>query len=220
MQGQQPEKTIGIQFITVRPIEQHECSKFTNLMQQHHYLGALPKIGETIWYIASLHDEWIALISFSSAALKCSARDQWIGWNFRHQYDRLHLITNNSRFLILPNWHRPNFASRILSLCQKRLPSDWIHTFHHPLLLVETFVDPSLFEGTVYKAANWKFLGYTKGFQRTKDHYKPNGKSKKMVFVYPLKTNAQAIMCYILPYNRLKEPFHCAVNEGRRKNIS
>ncbi|MDZ7581920.1 MAG: DUF4338 domain-containing protein [Deltaproteobacteria bacterium] len=91
-------------------------------MQQFHYLGALPKISETLWYVATWCDQWVALLSFSAAALKCKARDRWIGWDFRHQYDRLKLLTNNSRFLILPDWHVPNLASRILSLCQKRLP--------------------------------------------------------------------------------------------------
>ena len=90
-------------------------------MQLHHYLGALPKISETLWYAATLNSDWIALISFSAPALKCTPRDRWIGWNFRHQYDRLKLVTNNSRFLILPEWHVPNLASRILSLCRKRV---------------------------------------------------------------------------------------------------
>jgi hypothetical protein len=74
-------------------------------MQEHHYLGALPKISETLWYVATFGDQWVALLSFSAAALKCSPRDRWIGWDFRHQYDRLKLLTNNSRFLILPDWH-------------------------------------------------------------------------------------------------------------------
>ncbi len=69
-------------------------------MQTHHYLGALPKIGNTIWYIATHKNNWQALLIFSAAALKCGVRDQWIGWDFRHQYDRLNLIANNSRFLI------------------------------------------------------------------------------------------------------------------------
>ncbi len=114
MQSVETVKAVGTQGISVRHVEQRECADFKMLMQKHHYLGSLPKIGETIWYIATLHGEWIALLSFSTAALKCSARDQWIGWNFRHQYDRLHLITNNSRFLILPDWHLPNFASLLL----------------------------------------------------------------------------------------------------------
>ena len=40
--------------------------------------------------------------SFSAPACKCSARDAWIGRHYRHQYARLHLLANDSRFLILP----------------------------------------------------------------------------------------------------------------------
>ncbi len=116
-------------------------------MQEHHYLGRLPKISETLWYIALWRDQWVALLSFSAAAWKCAARDQWIGWSSRHQYDRLKLVANNSRFLILPDWHVPNLGSRILSLCQKRLPADWQDTFGHPVVLLETFVDPQLLPG-------------------------------------------------------------------------
>jgi hypothetical protein len=65
------------------------------------------------------------LLSFSAAALKCGARDRWIGWDFRHQYDRLHLIANNSRFLILPRHHHQNLASKVLSLCHRRINSGW-----------------------------------------------------------------------------------------------
>ncbi len=89
--------------ILVRPIHSLEEQRFQQLMQAHHYLGALPKISETLRYVATFGDQWVALVSFSAAALKCSARDQWIGWDFRHQYDRLKLVTNNSRFLILPD---------------------------------------------------------------------------------------------------------------------
>ena len=65
--------------VIVRPIQRTEESFFQELMESHHYLGALPKIGNTIWYVATWNDEWIALISFSAAALKCGARDRWIG---------------------------------------------------------------------------------------------------------------------------------------------
>lgn len=162
-------------------------------MQTHHYLGALAPIGETIRYIALWQDQWLGLITFSSAALKCSARDQWIGWRYRYQFDRTHLLTNNSRFLILPPYHYPNMATRLLSLCQRRLPTDWIAHFKHPLLLLETFVDPSRFHGTIYKAANWHQLGLTQGFSRTAKAYQANG-SPKRVFVYPLQRNARRLL--------------------------
>jgi hypothetical protein len=163
-------------------------------MAEHHYLGSLAKISETLWYIACIFDQWVALLSFSAPALKCAARDQWIGWDFRHQYDRLKLLTNNSRFLILPDCHVPNLASRILSLCEKRLSRDWQITFGHPLLLIETFVDPRRFRGTIYKAANWIFVGQSKGYHRNRHGYESTSLSPKMIFVKPLVFQAQRIL--------------------------
>jgi hypothetical protein len=69
-------------------------------------------------------------------------RGAWIGWDFRHHYDRLHLIANNSRFLIPPEHHVPNLASRVLALSERRLVGDWRERFGYPLVLLETFVDP------------------------------------------------------------------------------
>ena len=163
-------------------------------MHEHHYLGKLPKISETLWYIAHWRDQWVALISFSASAWKCAARDQWLGWDLRHQYDRLKLVVNNSRFLILPDWHVPNLGSRVLSLCQKRVPLDWQNIFGHPVVLLETFVDPQHFRGTVYRAANWQYLGDTKGFRRTRKGYSASPHSHKMVFVKPLQPDARELL--------------------------
>jgi hypothetical protein len=185
---------LNLSEVLVRPVCPPEEQRFQKLMQEHHYLGALPKISETLWYVATFSDQWVALVSFSAAALKCSARDRWIGWDFRHQYDRLKLLSNNSRFLILPDWHFPNLASRILSLCQKRLPADWQAVFGHLVVLLETFVDPQRFRGTIYKAANWIYVGDTKGFRRTRQGYSATAQSPKMVFVKPLISDAQALL--------------------------
>lgn len=180
--------------VHVEPVRLLEAKRFQQLMQEYHYLGALPKISETLWYIAIFDKQWVALLSFSAAALKCSARDQWIGWRYRHQFDRLKLVTNNSRFLILPDWHFPNLASRVLSLCRKRLQGDWQATFGHPLVLLETFVDPQRFQGTIYKADNWIYVGNTKGFHRTRHGYSTTAGTPKMVYVKPLISDAQALL--------------------------
>lgn len=177
--------------VQIRPVRHGEEAQFQCLMQKNHYLGALPKISETIWYIASYGEQWIALLTFSAPALKCAPRDRWIGWDFRHQYGRLKLLTNNSRFLIMPDWHFPNLASRILSLCEKRLPADWQTAFGHPVVLLETFVDPQRFHGTIYKAANWRYVGNSKGFHRSGNGYSATAHSPKMVFLKPLISNVQ-----------------------------
>ena len=181
--------------IFVRPVLPFEEQRYQELMQEHHYLGCLPKISETLWYIALRGDQWVALLSFSASALKCTARDRWIGWSFRHQYDRLKLIVNNSRFLILPDWHIANLGSRILSLCQRRLDTDWQKAFGHSVVLLETFVDPQRFQGTVYKADNWLYVGDTKGFRRIRHGYTAVAQSPKMVFIKPLRADARALLC-------------------------
>ena len=176
------ETGLELRDIRVQPVAREEERRYQELMNEHHYLGDLPKISETLWYVALCRDHWVALITFSAAAWKCGARDRWIGWSSRHQYDRLKLVVNNSRFLILPDWHIPNLGSKVLSLCQKRLPADWQSTFGHPILLLETFVDPTRFHGTVYKAGNWLHVGDTKGFRRTRKGYSAQPDSPKMVF--------------------------------------
>ena len=75
---------------------------FRNLMKAHHYLGTLPRMGKTLRYVAHQRGRWLALLVFSAPALKCGARDRWIGQEYSVQFGRLHLVINNSRILILP----------------------------------------------------------------------------------------------------------------------
>ena len=81
-----------------------------------------------------------------------------------------------------------------MSLCQKRLPSDWQAVFGHLVVLLETFVDPQRFQGTIYKAANWIYVGDTKGFHQTRQGYSATAQSPKMVFLKPLISDAQALL--------------------------
>ena len=43
--------------IVVRPVFLSEKQKFQKLMATHHYLGALPKIRETLWYVTIWQDK-------------------------------------------------------------------------------------------------------------------------------------------------------------------
>ena len=162
-------------------------ARFQELMQAHHYLGALPKIGQTLWYVAHRHGAWLALAVFSAAALKCRARDRCVGWDFRIQYGRLHLVAKNTRLFVLPGPRRRNLGSRVPGLCARRIVRDWPARFSHRLLL-ETFVDPARFRGTVYRGANWHMVGHTRGFRRRRSGYSEASTSKR-VFVYPLVRN-------------------------------
>ena len=178
--------------VTLGAVLPEEEARFRAVMGTHHYLGAAPKVGETLWYGALWRGEWVALASFSAAALKCQARDAWIGWTLRHKYDRLHLVANNTRFLLLRPV--PNLGSRVLGLCARHLVRDWPARFHHPLVLVETFVDPSRFVGTVYRAAGWTEVGMTRGFRRVRGGYRA-GSTPKKVFVRALTRHARRVLC-------------------------
>lgn len=180
--------------VKIEVVPASEERRFQELMQAHHYLGALPKIGNTLWYVASIGDQWLALLSFSSSALRCAARDNWADWGYRHHYDRLHLVANNSRFLILPGCHHKNLASHVLSLCKRRIQQDWQDYFGFPLLLLETFVDPERYHGTIYRASNWILIGSTKGYRRIQGGYSAQTESRKWVFILPLQRNSRKLL--------------------------
>lgn len=176
--------------VTVRPINFNERSRWNTLMANHHYLGFKSLVGESLRYVAEIQNQWVALLGWSAAALQCQPRDTWIGWPTILRWQRLPLIVNNARFLILPEIHIPNLASKILSLNLKRLSKDWQHIYDHPVVLAETFVDSQRFRGTCYQAANWIYLGQTQGFGKSAHRYFYHGQSKA-VFVRPLNQRAR-----------------------------
>ncbi len=65
---------------------------------------------------------------------------------------------------------------------------DWERIYAHPIYCTETFVDPSRYRGTCYRAANWTELGLTTGRGKDDQTNRPN-RSLKQVFGYPLVKN-------------------------------
>ena len=177
--------------LRVRLVRQEERTRWRELMRKHHYLGLQHIVGESLWYVATAEEEWVALIGWGAAALQCGVRDRWIGWERELQWRRLHLIANNARFLILPGWNQSNVASRVLAMNLKRLSADWEICHGHPILLAETFVDGARFRGTCYRAAGWQVLGQTRGFGKRNHRYWHHGQPK-MVLVRPVTRDARA----------------------------
>lgn len=200
--------------LVVRPITSEEKSRWIDLMDTHHYLGFRQLVGTYICYVAELHGKWVALLGWSWAAMKCGVRDRWIGWDETLKWKRLKHVLNNTRFLILPDLRIKNLASKILSLNLKRLSSDWEKAFGHPVVLAETFVDPSRFQGTCYKAQGWMDLGMTRGFGKKGGSYIQHDCPKK-IFVFPLHRKAREILSAPFPSFHLmrKEAFVIDVNQ-------
>ena len=162
------------------------------LLRRHHYLGGLKAVGEQMCYAAvDTQGHWLAVLIFSAAAKHLKHRDQWIGWTRAQRDRRLSLLVNNSRFLILPHAHIPNLGSRVLRLALERLSADWQGRYAHPVLAIETFVDPEQFDGTVYSAQGWEEVGLTDGWGRCRrDYYVQHDKPKRL-FVRELVKNAR-----------------------------
>jgi hypothetical protein len=162
------------------------------LLTRHHYLGALQPVGEQVIYLAvGPNGGWRAILVFCAAANHLRYRDQWIGWTNEQRRRRLALVANNARFLILPGYAVPNMATRVLRLTLDRVSHDWLERYHHPLAVVETFVDPERFQGTAYKAGGWVELGITRGCGRVgRDYYVRHNKPKRL-FVREVCRNAR-----------------------------
>jgi hypothetical protein len=160
--------------------------RFAAALAEFHYLGYRGTVGENLQYAITDKDgRLLACLLFGSAAWKCKSRDGFIGWDPEQRQRNLHLITNNTRFLILPFVRVPHLASCILGRVMRCLSSDWQNKYGHPILLVETFVERERFAGTSYKAANWLRLGSTMGRSR-QDRQHTLRVPVKDVYLYPL----------------------------------
>jgi len=177
--------------VRVRLVEEAEFKQLDCLLDQHHDLGSVKPVGERLHYVATdAKGQWLALLLFSAPARHLKQRENWIGWSNEQRRRRLSLITNNTRFLLLPKPPIVNLGSKVLSLTLARLPEDWQARYAHPVLVVETFVDPAQFCGTVYTTAGWIELGQTEGWGRKRrDYYVKHDKPKRL-FVRALRRNA------------------------------
>ena len=168
------------------------------LLDRYHYLGSGPLCGAQIRYVvkSSTHG-YLGALAFSSASWALRCRDQYIGWTEAARRANLHRLVTNDRFLILPTVRVKHLASHVLSLALSRLPRDWEQRYQIRPVLVETFVDPSRFAGTCYKAANWIYVGDSAG--------RRDGRAKK-ILLYPLDAKWRDVLCVEPPIRLAERP--------------
>jgi len=169
--------------LRVQLIDSTQKSRWNRLVRQHHYLKSADLVGEQLRYaVTDAQGNWLALLGWSAPALHLKARDRSIEWSEQQRERRLHLLGQNSRFVILADRQQlPNLASRAMSLCLKRLSEDWLQKYGHPIVMVESFVDRQLFRATAYKASGWQVLGYSSGFKRVvQDFYQRHDRPKEL----------------------------------------
>jgi hypothetical protein len=210
--------------LVVRPVPASQNQKFDEAIREHHYLKSAQLVGEHLRYVAEYHGQWLALASWSAAALHLKARDRFIGWNEEQRRRRLPLVVNNSRLLVLPGVECPNLISRLMKLMLARLPQDWQAAWGHPIALAETFVDPHLYQGTAYKASGWSRLGHTVGWKRSADDYYQKHERPKQIWVRELvgcacrKLCAQSLPPEWQAVEQQAKP-HCAAKASEMRSL-
>ncbi len=168
---------------------------FAAALAEFHYLGYRGTVGENLQYtVCDSTGRLLACLLFGSAAWACRARDGFIGWTPDQRTRHLSLLTNNTRFLILPFVRIPHLASWVLGRVLRRLSADWQQKYGHPILLVETFVERDRFTGTSYTAANWIRIGPTAGRSR-QDRYSTRRVPVKDIYLYPLHARFREELC-------------------------
>lgn len=171
--------------------------RWRHYLNEFHILQDKRVFGSRLQYFIKSGERELGCMQFSASAWALEERDDWIGWTMDDK-ERLHLIVNNSRFLIFPWVKVKNLASKALSLCTKQLPRDWTNEYGYAPVLLETFVDMFQFTGTCYRAANWIYLGETKGSGRTR--VKGTRLSPKDHYVYPLHRRFREYLKGEIPY--------------------
>jgi Domain of unknown function (DUF4338) len=170
-------------------------SQFVHYLAEHHYLGFGGTAGQNLrYFIRDCYGRDLACVLFGCAAWKVKARDRFIGWSAQQRAERLWLVTNNSRFLILPHVRVAHLASHILGLILRRLRNDWQGKYQLAPCLAETFVERERFSGTSYRAANWLLAGQTCGRTRhDRDHRRQV--PIKDIYLYPLCADFKERLC-------------------------
>jgi hypothetical protein len=162
-----------------------EEALYDGLVAAHHYLGYVRPVGEHLEYLAWAGERPVACVGFGSAPRHLGPRDRFIGWSAPTRRRNLRYLAYHTRFLILPWVEVPHLASHLLGRIARQVASDWERQYGHPVYYLETFVDPSRFRGTCYRAAGWIVLGRTTGRGKDDLTHRPNRPAKE-VLGYPL----------------------------------
>jgi hypothetical protein len=171
---------------------------WNSLIQRYHYLGHRVQVGRCMKYLIRGDGMLLGAISFSSPAWRLAVRDkllEQIGIESSHALD---LVINNSRFCILPHVRVPHLASRVLACATRQIVVDWFRFYSIEPLLAETFVEPTRFEGTCYRAANWNEIGMTNGFGKVGGSHH-NSQQPKRIFIYGLTRACRRRLTEMIP---------------------
>jgi hypothetical protein len=163
-------------------------------VSRYHYLGYKKPFGYYLHYFIGSDRGLLGCLLFSGAARSIGVRDRWIGWTPAQRLRNLAWVINNSRFLIFPWVKVANLASHVFGQVHKQIRAHFKQRWGFGPVLLETFVDPQLYSGSCYKAANWCYLGMTTGLGLVRKG-KSYRTSAKKVFAKPLVKEYRQLLC-------------------------
>jgi hypothetical protein len=197
--------------ICVRPIVPEERPRFDEELDHHHWLGH-NLVGETMRYVAIGPDgAWVALVGFGAAALACRPREELITWSDDQRFRRLRYVTNNQRYCVLGDHRRKNLASAVLARSLRRLSGDYLTRWGHPVVMVETFVDPARHLGTCYLSSGFSVIGETSGFSRSGSRQggrAVRNSNPKLCLARALRSDAYAVLASNFDHPALEGSHH------------
>ncbi len=180
--------------LTIRQVRRSTDERlFDGLIAEHHYLGYTRPVGEHLKYLVFAGERPVACLGWSSAPRHLGPRDRFIGWSAAARRRNLGFLAYNTRFLILPWVKVKHLASHLLGRVARQIATDWQAVYGHPVHYLESFVDPSRFRGTCYRAANWISLGLTTGRGKDDQTHRANRPAKE-VLGYPLTRRFRALL--------------------------
>ena len=142
-------ENLGSSELAVRVASANEIQWFDQQLKDHHYLGAGRAVGDYLRQVVEVHGQAVALLVWGPACYALKDRDRWISWSASQRLERLKLIVQNRRFLILAQkGQSPNLASQAMGASLRSLPEQWEQSFGYRPLLAESFTDPEAYAGT------------------------------------------------------------------------
>ena len=171
-----------------------DAELWNEYVERFHPLGYKGAFGYRLRYFIRSDTQCLGCVLLAGAAKAIAVRDRWIGWDERTRLCHLPRVINNSRFLIFPHVRVPHLASHVLGQLARRVQADWQRQWGFTPLLMETFVDPSRFRGTCYRAAGWELIGETSGRGLTRPG-KSYRSTPRLVLVKPLDESFRQRLC-------------------------
>ncbi len=184
-----------LEWVDVEVVQDKErYALWKEYIMRYHYLQYKKPFGFFMNYFINCDRGELGCALFAGAANSIGMRDHWIGWTPNQRARNQAYVIQNIRFLIFPWVNVKNLASYAMGKILRHICDDWENKWGYRPVLAETFVEPTRYKGTCYKATNWQFLGMTTGEGNIRQG-KAYATTPKRLFVLPLAKDFRKTLC-------------------------